>query len=86
MLDPREAKLPAWAQQLIASLRLRIDATRDPLVMEIARLRPQVELLKARNEAFTELFECAARGGHKTAKEIMDIITAYELTLTKRGE
>ncbi len=81
-VDSREEKLPVWAKQLIADLRRRIEAQGEPLVRELARLRPQVDLLKARNEALTELLECAARGGHKTAEEIMEIIRSYSLTLT----
>ncbi len=84
MTDPREEKLPNWARQLIASLRLRLDAKVDPLVAELAKLRPRVELLMARESAMTELLECAARGGHKTAKEIVEIIGTYDLTLTPR--
>ena len=57
-----------------------------PPTVEIAKLRPQVALLKARNEALTELLECAARGGHKTASEIVDIIHGYDLTLTKKEQ
>lgn len=81
-MDPREANLPRWAQEMIKKLRDRLDISRDPLVTEVAKLRPQVELLKTRNEALIELLECAARGQHKTAAEIMEIIRAYNLTLT----
>ena len=85
-MDPRESKLPVWVQQLIANLRLRIDNVCDPFVREITKLQPRLKLLEARNSALIELLECAARGGHKTAQEIMAIIGAYDLTLTKLEE
>lgn len=84
--DEREEKLPAWAQSLIRGLRERLKIANEPLLAEVAKLRPQVDLLKARNEALTELLECAARGGHKTASEIVDIIHGYDLTLTKHEQ
>lgn len=82
-VDERELKLPTWAQRLIASLRDRLSIANEPLINELAKLRPQVELLKRKNEALTELLDCAARGGHPTAQDIMDIIRQYDLTLTK---
>lgn len=84
--DEREASLPKWAQELIRSLRLRIQVATEPLVAELARLRPRMELLKARWEAMTELLECAARGGHKTAEEIVRTLESYDLTLTPKEE
>ena len=86
MSDDREEKLPQWARQLIADLRKRLEANREPLLAELTKLRPQVALLKARNEALTELLECAAIGMHKTSQEIIAIIQAYDLTLTERTE
>lgn len=80
-MDPREEKLPQWAQQLIKGLRERADIAREPLVREVAKLRPQVELLRRRNEALTELLECAAKGGHPTAQEIIAIIGDCDLIL-----
>jgi hypothetical protein len=85
-MDPREEKLPRWAKELIADLRKRVQYGNEPLLREISQLRPQVELLKRRNEALTELLGCAARGEHKYAIEIMGIIQAYNLTLTKEGD
>lgn len=82
--DPREDKLPNWAKELIADLRRRIQYGNEPLINEIAKLRPQMEKMRAQHEAMTELLECAARGGHKTAQEIIAIIQAYDLTLTKK--
>ena len=79
MRDERD--LPKWAQELIYGLRQRL-MTPNPLIDEIAELRPKVELLKAKTEALTELLDCAASGNHKTAQEIMEIIRAYDLTLT----
>jgi hypothetical protein len=84
MNDPREAKLPAWARELIADLRKRVECATEPMAKELATLRPKLDLLKRRNEALTELLECAARGGHKDAQEIMGIIRAYDLILLPR--
>ena len=83
-MDEREAKLPVWAQQTINDLRKRLNDQNNPLTREIASLRPRVELLKNRNEALTELLECAAKGGHKTAKEIVEVLQTFELTLTPK--
>ena len=83
-MDPRENNLPKWAQEVISSLRLRLEANREPLLTELVRLRPRVELLEARNCALNELLQCAARGGHITAAEIVNIIENYDLTLTKK--
>jgi len=81
-MDNREAKLPTWAKELLACLRKQIEQGQEPLVRELNRLRPQMELLRLREAAMTELLDCAAKGGHKSAQEIMDIIRAYNLTLT----
>jgi hypothetical protein len=83
-MDDREAKLPAWARELIADLRRRVQCATEHLAAEVAKFRPQMELLKSRNEALTELLDCAARGGHKTAQAIMEIIRAYDLTLSTK--
>ncbi len=83
-MDPREIKLPMWAQELINTLRARLDISRDPLLTEVAKLRPQVELLKERNGALTELLQCAAKGGHTTSVEIMNIINEFDLVLAKK--
>ena len=83
-MDPREVKLPVWARELIATLRLRVETDNEPLRREVVKLRPLVEELKRRNEALTELLECAARGQHKTAQEIMEIIQTYDLELRKK--
>jgi hypothetical protein len=86
VLDEREKSLPKWAQTLIAELRQRVQFGNEALLNEVAKLRPQVEFLKRRNEALTELLDCAAKGNHKTAIEIMEIIRSYSLTLTKEEE
>jgi hypothetical protein len=85
-VDEREKKLPQWAKQLIADLRKLVEHGNGPLLAELHKLRPQVELLKRRNESLIELLDCAATGKHKTAIEIMEIIRNYDLTLTKEGE
>ena len=85
-MDPREKNLPRWAQDLINDLRRCLNVSRDQLVTEIARLRPRVEVLECRNGALTELLECAARGGHKTAAEIVAIVEEFDLELVKKEE
>lgn len=85
-MDPREKNLPKWAQDELHRLRLCRDEQTRPLINELARLRPKVELLQAHNDALKELLECAARGGHKTAQEIIKVIETYDLTLTKKEE
>ena len=82
-MDERESRLPRWVQELIQDLRKRAAHASEPLIAELTKLRPQMELARRREEAMTELLECAARGGHKTAQEIIAIIEAYNLTLTK---
>lgn len=83
-MDEREKKLPSWAQQIIADLRKRVQYGTEPLIAELAKLRPQVELLKAREGALTELLNCAARGGHKTSQDIIEIIESYGLVLSTK--
>ncbi len=85
VMDEREAKLPLWARETIANLRRQLQIKPDTQDT-INKLRLQLELMKAKNEAMTELIECAARGGHKQSVEIMDIIGNYDLTLTKHDE
>lgn len=80
-MDPRETKLPVWAQELLADLRRRVQYGNEPVLREIAHLRPQVELFKRKNEALTELLECAARGWHKDAQAIVEILEMYDLVL-----
>jgi hypothetical protein len=80
--DEREAKLPQWARELIKELRQRVQYATEPLVKEAADLRRQCQLNQAKAEAMTELLDCAARGGHKTATEIMEVLRSYSLTLT----
>lgn len=84
MIDEREARLPAWCRELLANLRQRIQVSNEPLVKELALLRPKVELLQARNNAMEELLLCAANGGHMTARAIMDVIEGYDLVLKDR--
>ena len=77
MNDPREEKLPVWTRDLLADLRKQVATAKEPLARELAGLRPRFVRLVSENEAHKELLECAARGGHKTAGEIMKIIEAY---------
>lgn len=85
-MDPRESNLPKWAQELIADLRRRVQYGNEPVIAEIAKLRPQVETFKARNDGLTELLACAAKGGHVTSIDITNILDGYELELRKHEE
>lgn len=85
MRDEREAKLPAWAQQMIASLRLRAATATEVGAKEIATLRARNELLERRTSALEELLTCAAKGGHKTAQEIISVLESYSLSVVKEG-
>lgn len=82
-MDERENKLPAWAKQTIADLRLRVANNAEPLARELVNLRPRVELLNARNGALMELLECAAKGGHITSQAIVETLRGYTLELIR---
>ena len=82
-MDEREANLPKWAQQVIQELRKSIKHLAEGPAREIAKLTRENVLYQRRFEAMTELLECAARGDHKTAQEIVSIIQAYSLELVK---
>lgn len=77
MTDDREARLPQWAQSLIASLRERVRIGMEPATRELAKLRPRCAKLQAENDALKELLQAAARGGHLTAQEIVTVIQSY---------
>ena len=83
-MSDRESKLPQWVQSLLADLRSRLEKQNEPLMQELTFLRPKVELLKSKNEAMQELLECAAKGGHTTAVEIVKIIEGYDIQLIKK--
>jgi hypothetical protein len=70
MFDEREKNLPKWAQETIARYRKDL-------------LRPKVELLQVRYAALMELLECAAKGGHLGAKEIVSVLSGYGLEMVK---
>lgn len=55
------------------------------LLKQLDTYRAQVKKLKARNYALTELLECAARGGHMVAQQIIDVIGGYNLELVKEN-
>jgi hypothetical protein len=79
--NPREAGLPKWAQQELQRLRDRVQYGNEPLLKEVVSLRPKVALLQAKNDALTELLACAAKGGHVTAQDIMEMLEGYDLVL-----
>lgn len=76
-MDSREQNLPKWAQDIINHLRKRVQYGNEPLIAELAKLRPKVEALKAKNDALIELLQAAARGGHMTSSDIITVITEY---------
>lgn len=81
-IDPREAALPKWAMEKLHYLRTALAQSSEQQRKEIAALRPKVEKLERKNAALEELLTCAAKGGHKTAQEIIAVIESYALTLT----
>ena len=80
-MNNREESLPKWAQDIIKGLRVGLRMATEPLTKELNALRPKVELLKTRNDALRELLECAAKGGHITSAEILQVIEGYGLCL-----
>lgn len=83
MSDEREAKLPLWARELIANLRFRIQVGNEPLLAEVAKSRPRLELLERKCAGLEELIRCAASGGHLNAEKIVEVLESYSITLTK---
>ena len=73
MKDQREDKLPVWARELLANLRQQLEAERR----KVKGLEHESKVYYARNEALNELLDCAAKGGHKTAQTIVDMIKVY---------
>ena len=77
MDDPRIAKLPVWARELIH----RLQTANEPAVEEIVKLRKEVEQLKKadrkkqdRIDAMVEMFQCAAKGGNEVATAVQRIV------------
>lgn len=77
MNDSRENNLPKWAQELIADLRKKVQSSNEPLIAELAKLRPMVQKLKDCNDGLEELLRCAAKGGHMTAQDIDKALDGY---------
>jgi len=82
-MDEREAKLPTWAQNTLRDLRARLASAREDSAAEIARLRTDNQLISRKIGALEELLTCAAKGGHKTAAEIISVLESYSLSLSK---
>lgn len=82
--DEREARLPRWAQTMLSTLRERVKVATEPLVAELAKLRPKVKRLRAQNEALTELLQCAALGGHHDAQTIVEVLQNYDIPMKTR--
>ncbi len=85
-MDEREAKLPKWARDELVRLRSCIESKNEPLVREINQIRPRLELLESKLGAMKELLECASRGGHLTAKDIVAVLEGFSLQLVKEEE
>lgn len=83
-MTEREAKLPAWARELIADLRKDVQLRVEVITRDNKQLVERVRLLSSRNEALTELLECAAKGGHITATVIADMLKTYDLQLVSK--
>lgn len=77
--NERESRLPAWARETINMQRSQLAAQAEPLVRELATLRPLVEKLRNKNSALVLLLDCAAKGGHVTSQEIMTELRAHDL-------
>lgn len=82
MTDLRENNLPKWAQELLKNLRFQLETALEPAVqarrkLEVAeeRCRRQASVL----DALQELLFTAAKGGHKTAHEIVTVLHSYEI-------
>lgn len=82
-VDPRESKLPAWVQDRFKYLRTVIRRQREDIPKDIAAVRERNTLLERKCGALEELITCAARGGHKTAAEVVNVLESYSLTLTR---
>lgn len=82
-MDAREANLPKWARDLIKELRDRVKYATEPLVSEVAKLRTKTDLQERKLGALTELITCAAKGGHLTSVEIINVLESYSLTVSK---
>lgn len=77
-MDSREERLPAWCKELLSSLRQRVQSGNEPLLKELAMLRPKVADLAAKNNALTKLlFEIATEDGHVGASDIISVIEEY---------
>lgn len=83
MVDGREKGLPRWAQELLGELRARVASATEPLIREVAAQRPRIQLLEREVAALKDLVTCAAKGGHRTCQEIVDVYAGYSLTLAK---
>lgn len=76
------ARLPAWARDLIKWL----EGLPEQLADEAARLRRENSNLQDRlrraqeaNEAMTELFQAAGRGGSDYAAAVTKVLEGYEI-------
>ena len=82
MTDPRETSLPKWAQELITKLRANLATAMEPADRE-RRKREEVEKRFKRSQdvlaALHELLFTAAKGGHRTSQEIINVLDSYEV-------
>lgn len=82
-MEDREKNLPGWAKVLIAELRRRVETEREALVRDNTTLTARNKFLESKIGALEELLTCAAKGGHKTATEIIDVFASYSLAVAK---
>lgn len=82
MTDPREANLPKWAQELLKQLRTQIGTALEPAVFARRKLAEVERRLRDRDAVICSLHELlftAAKGGHRTAQEIVGVLQSYEI-------
>jgi hypothetical protein len=77
LLAEKLAKLPAWARDYIRQLQeglANAQPIRSQLFQKITALELANRKLRDRLAAVEELMQCAARGGHETARVYVDRI------------
>jgi hypothetical protein len=85
-MDDREKRLPNWVQEELRQLRFRLQSQGEVLTKEVAKLRNENIFLDRKYAALMELITCAAKGGHRTSEEIIQVLDSYNLTVTKDKE
>lgn len=83
--EDRELRLPVWAQRELKLLRDRVKYGNDAMLKELVVLRPKVEKLQQELGGIRDLLDCAAKGGHMTSEQIINVLQSYDLTVVKKG-